>query len=163
MTEIDNVMVEMGRAVEQGRAGDRAGARAALEALWDSVGADGDALHRCSIAHYCADLQDAVADELEWDRRALAAVTDLTDERARRFQESLQVRAFLPSLHLNLADGYRRSGETDRARHHLGLAMDQADALPADEYGAWLRNALDRVRAALDAGSRAVLAGPVPA
>ena len=149
MTQIDEVMAEAGRAVQLGRAGDRAGARAVLEALWERVGADGDALHRCSIAHYCADVQDAVADELEWDRRALAAVADLRDERAQRYHESLRVRAFLPSLHLNLADGYRRAGETGPARRHLAEAVRQVGALPDDEYGAGLRSAIGAVRAAL--------------
>ncbi|MEU4424877.1 hypothetical protein AB0F81_30015 [Actinoplanes sp. NPDC024001] len=153
MSEIDDVLAQAGRAVEQGRAGDRAGARAALSALWERVGDGGDALHRCSIAHYLADLQDAVADELVWDRRALAAVSDLSDERAQRFHASLQVRGFLPSLHLNLADAYRRAGQPGPAREHLAQAVRHVDALPADEYGVQLRAALDRVRAALDAGS----------
>jgi hypothetical protein len=157
MTEIDDVMAEMGRAVEQGRAGDRVGARVALEKLWVRVGDDGDALHRCSIAHFCADLQDAVADELVWDRRALAAVAELSDERAGRFHDSLQVRGFLPSLHLNLADAYRRDGQPGPARHHLGQAVQHLDALPADVYGAQLREAVGRVREALDAGSPAPL------
>lgn len=123
MTEIDEVMADLGRA----------GARAALEALWVRVGDDGDPLHRCSIAHYCADLQDAVADELEWDRRALAAVGGLSDERARRFHDALQVRGFLPSLHVNLADAYRRHGEAGPARHHLQLAVRHLGVQP--RYG----------------------------
>ncbi|WP_328474053.1 hypothetical protein OHA21_14135 [Actinoplanes sp. NBC_00393] len=157
MTEIDNVLAEMGQAVEQGRAGDRVGARVALEALWARVGDDGDALHRCSIAHFCADLQDAVADELAWDQRALAAVSDLSDERAQRFHDSLQVRGFLPSLHLNLADAYRRNGEPGPAREHVAQAVQHLDALPDDEYGAQLRAAVGRVSDALDAGSLALL------
>jgi hypothetical protein len=154
----DGVMAEMGAAIERGRSGDRAGARDTLAALWERVGDDGDALHRCSIAHYLADLQDSVADELRWDQRALAAAGDLSDGRARRYDDSFRVRAFLPSLHLNLADAYRRSGRAVEAREHLRTAIEHLDALPADEYGAMLRAAVVRVRDQLAAGSTAALA-----
>jgi hypothetical protein len=158
--ETDGVMTAIGAAVEQGRAGEKAHAREALTRLWDQVGSAGDALHRCSIAHYLADLQDAVEDELRWDQRALGAVADLSDERAGRFHESLQVRGFLPSLHLNLADGYRRAGDRDRAGHHLGVARSLAGELPDDEYGSVVRGGIGRVGELLDAGSRAPLAVP---
>jgi len=153
-------MAGVGAAVEQGRAGDKAQARAALTGLWERVGSGGDALHRCSIAHYLADLQEAVADELLWDQRALAAVVDLTDERAQRFHESLQVRGFLPSLHLNLADDYRRVGDRDRAQHHLGVAGELAGGLPDDDYGSMIRGGIRQVADLLAAGSRAPLAVP---
>ncbi|GAB7037738.1 hypothetical protein JCM9533A_15870 [Catenuloplanes niger JCM 9533] len=147
-------MAAIGAAVERGRSGDRAGARESLTRLWDAVGEHGDALHRCSIAHYLADLQDTVADELTWDRRALAAVTDLDDERARHFHDSLRVRAFLPSLHLNLADAYRRAGEPAEARVHLSAAATDLAALPDDDYGSMIRAGIARAREALDSGSR---------
>lgn len=149
----DHVMAAIGAAVEQGRSGDRAAARDALTTLWDRVGEHGDALHRCSIAHYLADLQDAVTDELAWDQRALAAVTDLDDDRARSHHDSLRVRAFLPSLHLNLADAYRRAGEPAEARHHLTAATTDLDTLPDDDYGAMIRSGIARAREALDSGS----------
>ncbi|GAA4949497.1 hypothetical protein [Actinoplanes utahensis] len=152
-TEPDEVMAAIGAAVEQGRAGDRAAARETLTALWDRTGGHGDALHRCSIAHYLADLQDETTDELLWDQRALAAVTGLDDERARRFHDSLQARAFLPSLHLNLADAYRRTGDPASARHHLAAATTDVDLLPDDDYGAMLRSGIDKVRNALATGS----------
>jgi hypothetical protein len=139
----DEVMAAIGAAVEQGRAGDRAGARDALTALWDRAG--DDPLKRCSIAHYVADLQDSVADELAWDQRALAAANDLADPS--------QLRSFLPSLHLNLADAHRRSGHTAEARHHLGLAAEHLDLLPDDDYGRMIRGGMIKAREALDAGS----------
>lgn len=156
--EVDEVMTGIGAAVEQGRAGDKAQAREALAGLWERVGSAGDALHRCSIAHYLADLQDAVEDELLWDQRALAAVVDLSDERAQRFHENLQVRGFLPSLHLNLADDYRRVGDADRARHHLGVAGELADGLPDDDYGSLIRGGIQQVAELLGAGSTEPLA-----
>jgi hypothetical protein len=154
----DEVMTAMGAAVEQGRAGDRAGARQALAELWDTVGGQGDALHRCCIAHYLADLQDSVADELRWDQRALAAITDLSDERARQYRDSLQVRAFLPTLHLNLADAHRRSGDLAAARRFLETAVEHVDALPDDDYGTMIRGGIARVREAVESGSRMPLA-----
>lgn len=156
-TEIDAVMTAIGAAVEQGRAGARAPAREALVRLWEQVGDTGDALHRCSIAHYLADLQESVDDELLWDQRALAAVADLNDERAQRFHESLQVRAFLPSLHLNLADAYRRAGDHDRAQHHASVAGELARELPDDAYGAMIRGGVRQVAELLEVRSRAPL------
>ncbi|MGK5518907.1 hypothetical protein ACSNN9_06065 [Micromonospora sp. URMC 107] len=153
-------MATVGRALELGRAGDRSAARDALTELWDRVGDTGDALHRCTIAHHLADLQESVADEVTWDRRALAAVADLSDERVQRHHASLQVRAFLPSLHLNLADGYRRAGEVARARHHLTVAAPLAAELPDDGYGTMIRDAIARVTGLLDTGSREPLAAP---
>ena len=85
---IEAVWVEddvMGRvtAVVQGQAGDRAAARRELAAIWTEVEqSGGDAFHRCVIAHFLADLQDDLRDELVWDERALAAVAGVTDERA---------------------------------------------------------------------------------
>jgi hypothetical protein len=143
----DNVMTAMAAAVEQGRAGDRAGARQALEQLWEK--AQGDALHRCSIAHYAADVQDSVTDELMWDERALAAATELTDERTQEFDASMQVRALLPSLHLNLADAHRRAGNAAQARHHLAAATAHVDILPDDAYGQMIRSGIEKNQAAL--------------
>lgn len=154
----DDVMAAIGVAVEQGRAGDRAAARSALTKLWDSVGEQGAALHRCSIAHYLADLQETVTDELAWDQRALAAVSGLDDERAHGYHGSLQVRAFLPSLHVNLADAYRRAGRPTEAGHHLLAAVEGVDALPDDEYGSMIRAGITKAREALTAGSREPLA-----
>lgn len=44
------------QAVTEGRAGDIASARQNLLTLWSAVGVTGDPLHRCSLAHYLADL-----------------------------------------------------------------------------------------------------------
>lgn len=146
----DAVMEEIRKAQEMNVAGDRAGARAILEQLWETTE---DALHRCTIAHYLADLQGTVLDELRWDERALAAFPDLTDERVLAYDDTWRARAFLPSLHLNLADVHRRAGHESEARHHLAEATAAIDELPADDYGAMIREALGKVREALDSGS----------
>lgn len=65
----------------------------------------------------------------------------------------MQVRGFLPSLHLNLADCHRRLGDPTHARDHLAEAQRSVDALADDDYGRMLRDALQHVRDALDVGS----------
>ncbi|MET8307468.1 hypothetical protein [Micromonospora sp. NPDC005173] len=143
----DETMASIVAAVELGRSGQRAQAREALTALWDQIGEAGDAFHRCTLAHYLADLQDTTEAELGWDERALAAVSDLTDERAQQYHHSLQVHNFLPSLHLNLADDHRRLGNNTRAREHLALAERFVGRLPDDPYSevirAGIRNATE--------------------
>ncbi|MGC5333257.1 hypothetical protein [Micromonospora sp. DT62] len=153
-------MTRIGRALDLGAAGDRTAARVALTEVWEQVGDTGDALHRCTIAHHLADLQDSVTDEVAWDRRALAAVAYLSDERVQRDHASLRVRALLPSLHLNLADGYRRAGDVARAREHLTVAAPLVAELPDNAYGTMIREAIARVGTLLDAGSREPLAAP---
>ncbi|MCG5463822.1 hypothetical protein AB0K35_25325 [Micromonospora sp. NPDC053740] len=138
----DSTMTRIIEAVQLGQSGAPDRARELLTALWDELGPTGDALHRCTLAHYLADLQDTTEAELTWDERALAAVSDLTDERAQRYLPSLQVQAFLPSLYLNLADCHRRLGNAGVAREHLARAREHLLLLPDDPYGESIRAAV---------------------
>jgi hypothetical protein len=131
---------EIAAAVELGRSGKPAEARAALEALWDRAGDDTE---RCTIAHFLADLQEDPADELVWDERALAAAP----------ADDPGVRAFFPSLLLNLADVHRRLGHFDTARDFLARSGAVLDRLPEGEYGDLIRTGFTAVTAALDDGS----------
>ncbi|MFI6866194.1 hypothetical protein [Nocardia sp. NPDC050406] len=158
MTDADQTMLAINDAVVLGRQGDIPAAREALVALWDSVGVTGDALHRCTIAHYLADLYDHAADSLTWDLRALDAAESLTDERARQQDSALSVRGFYPSLHLNLADNFRRLGAFDSARAHLDAARRRLDALADDAYGQGVRDGISHVETALAEGSMERLA-----
>ncbi len=146
-------MTAINDAVTLGRQGDTAQARETLAQLWSSIGGDGDPLHRCVLAHYMADLHDHAADGLTWDVRALDAADLLTDERAQQQDSALTVRGFYPSLHLNLADDYRRLGAFETAHRHLDAARERLDALSDDGYGAGVRAGMDHVEAALAAGS----------
>ena len=146
----DEMMAAITAAIGLGHAGDRVAARDELERLW---GETDDALHRCTIAHFVADLQDSVADELMWDERALAVAADLTDERAQQHDASFQVRAFLPSLHLNLADAHRRLGNVPEAHRHLAAADVDIDSLPDDDYGRLILIGREKIRRALDENS----------
>ncbi|GAB2670474.1 hypothetical protein [Nocardia goodfellowii] len=160
----DDRMAEIFAAVRLG-SDDPKAARLALEQLWselssptpsatpptDSQRPAGDPLQRCVIAHHLAVLQEADADALIWDQRALAAVfgpgTPLDEG----------LRCFLPSLYLNLADSHRRCGDFETARMQLTIARGHLAVLVYDAYGAMIRSGLDRVEAALDAGSTARL------
>lgn len=57
-------MAEITAAVELSRAGQRAEARDRLTAIWERIGAHGDPLHRVTVAHFLADVQDDVHEEL---------------------------------------------------------------------------------------------------
>lgn len=132
-------------AVTLGRTGDTETARARLLELWTGIGTGGAPLHRCALAHYLADLYDDPAQALAWDIRALDAADTLGDDRAQRYHASLQVAGFYPSLHLNLADNYRRLGSWEAAGEQLIAARKHLNALPDDSYGAMIRTALDQV------------------
>lgn len=102
-----------------------------------------------TLAHYLADLYDDPAESLVWDVRALDAADALTDERAREHHESLRVAGFYPSLHLNLADDFRRLGSFRAATEHLDRAQDHLSALPDDPYGDTIRTAVHEMRRAI--------------
>lgn len=150
MTETDDIMQRFGGGLAASQAGDRELARSTFAELWAEVGEHGDPLHRCAIAHAMADVQDDLDAELEWDLRALDAASTLTDERVGEAGVVGTARSFQPSLHLNLADVYRRLGRHDEARHHLDAGLATVDALGDDGYGAMIRDGLARLGNELD-------------
>jgi len=156
----DAVMARAGQAVMLHRAGDREEARNRLMELWTEIGEDGDPLHRVTIAHYMADTQDEPADELAWDLRALTAADVLTDERLEQHHRSLAVRAFYPSLHLNLAADYVKLDREEEARTHLREARSAIGTLGDDAYGNGIRAAIERLELRLGAGGDGGPLGP---
>ncbi len=142
------ILAQVGEAIGRTR-NDRTGARALLAELWTAVGETGDALHRCAIAYAMADVQDAPADELVWDLRALAAADQLDDARLEAAGMAAIVADMMPSLHLNLADVYRRLGDPERAREHADLAHVALGKLVGSSSATMIRDALDRVTAQL--------------
>ncbi|GHJ04492.1 hypothetical protein TPA0906_63570 [Streptomyces olivaceus] len=153
-TAPDAVPTRIGQVVMLHHAGDREEARDRFLVLWAEIGEHGDALHRCTLAHYLADTQDDPADELAWDLRALSAAEELTGERpaAARHPGALAARVLTPSLHLNLAADYDRLGRREAARAHLGRARAAAEHLAPDRYGEGVRAAIDRLGRRLDDG-----------
>ncbi|MCX4678711.1 hypothetical protein OG413_25960 [Streptomyces sp. NBC_01433] len=141
----DAVMTRIGQAIMLLHGGDREEARNRFAVIWSEIGEGGDALHRCTLAHYMADTQDDPADELAWDLRALTAADGLSDERVAEHQDSLAVRAFYPSLHLNLAADYLKLQRPDTARTHLHRARAAAEVLPDSGYGTGVRTAIERL------------------
>ncbi|MFN3538611.1 hypothetical protein AYK61_13470 [Rhodococcus sp. SBT000017] len=150
MTEdLDTTMTAIVAAATEGRVGDSAGARRSLLGLWNEIGTDGDALHRCTLAHYLADLYDDPAQALAWNIRALDAADALTGNRVRRHHRSLYVAGFYPSLHLNLAEDYRRLASFEAAGAHIDSARRLAEDLPDDSYGTGIRDAITDIAEAI--------------
>lgn len=144
----DPTMVRIGEGVQlhHGR-GQREAARHVFTEVWEEIGGEqGDPLHVSVLAHSMADVQDDVHQELLWDQRALAAADLLTDDRlAQAGVTLLSVAGLYPSLHLNLADCYRRLGDPGRAREHLQQAQAGIGALDDDEYGQLIKGGLERL------------------
>lgn len=138
-------------AVTLGHQGETARARQDLLAIWDGLGVLGDPLHRCSLAHYLADLCPDPAVALIWDVRALDAAGALTDQRAGEHHAGLDVAGFYPSLHLNIADNLRRLSSFEAAAEQIGKAEECVAALPQGPYGDMVRTAIRGVRDAITA------------
>ena len=143
----DPTMAAIIDAVTQGRSGHTGNARSQLLELWKTIGVSGDPLHRCTVAHYVADLYSDPAQALAWDVRALDAADAVSERRVQEHHASLHIAGFYPSLHLNLADNYRRLGSFDTARDHLDAARARLSALQPDEYGELVRAGLNEVAA----------------
>lgn len=148
----DAVMTRIGQVIMLLHGGDREEARSRFGRLWSEIGVSGDALHRCTVAHYMADTQDEAEDELLWDLRALAAADGLDDARVARHDTAVAVRGFYPSLHLNLAADYLKLRRGAAARDHLARARAATDALADDGYGNGIRAAIDRLEWRLGEG-----------
>lgn len=159
----DPMMEAISVAVSLGYEGDPESARHRLLALWQEIGAGGDSLHRCTLAHYLADLYADPAEALMWDVRALDAAETLTEERVQQHDASLHVVGFYPSLYLNLADNFRRLGAFRAAAEQISHAEQHASALPGGPYGDTVRSAIQELRQAIarrDTTRRASAPGP---
>lgn len=120
-------------------------ARQQFAELWEEFEADSDAYPRCLLAHFIADTQHELDDELAWDLTALeiaeAAIEAGTDPTVPAVEK------FLPSLHMNLADGFRKQGDFVRARFHADCGMELGGGLGLDPYGQRVRAELIRIEA----------------
>uniref|UniRef100_UPI003AF1D153 hypothetical protein n=1 Tax=Streptomyces tritici TaxID=2054410 RepID=UPI003AF1D153 len=146
-------MTRIGQAMMLLHGGDREEARNRFGTLWEEIGAEGDPLHRCTLAHYMADAQDEPDDELAWDLRALTAAEELSEERVARHDSAVALRSLYPSLHLNLAADYVKLRRPDAAREHLARARAASEALDDDGYGNGVRAAIGRLESTLAAGA----------
>ena len=126
--------------------GERDEARARLAAVWEEIGPAGDPFHRCTLAHFMADLQQDPREELAWDLRALDAADALSDARLQEHHAALELRSFYPSLHLNLAEDYRKLGDRERASEHLERAAACVEPLPDEGFANFIRMGIARLR-----------------
>ncbi|MFF8595974.1 hypothetical protein ACF061_31995 [Streptomyces sp. NPDC015220] len=140
-----DVMTRIGQGFLLHHAGDREEARLRLLDLWHEIGADGDPLHRCTLAHYLAGTQDDPVDELAWHLRALSAAQELTDGGPTAHHGASAARALYPRLQLNLAADYVKLGRSEAARTHLRRARGAAAALAEDSYGDGVRAEIHRM------------------
>jgi hypothetical protein len=143
-SERDPILVGVGDAIGLTRS-EPARAREKLAALWATVGEDGDALHRCAIAHAMADVVETPEDELLWDLRALDAGVVLDDARLEAAGMAASVEGLMSSLHLNLADVYRRLGNAAKAREHVAASNAAIASLAGDGYAEMVKTALSRI------------------
>lgn len=132
--------------------GDRDAGRRDLLRCWESLGHTGYAAQRCVLAHYLADLEPDLDDEVRWDERALAAYADVQphDLEAIGIPEAA---GLAPSLHLNLGDGYRRQGRMREAQDQVAAGLVASGSLSDDGYGAMVRSGLQRLADRLAAGA----------
>lgn len=139
------MMQRIHRGIEHVQRGERELARHVLQQAWNDLSPDGDPLHRCAAAHTMADVQDDPRDELTWDLRALAAAAQISDEHVAEAGVDGPVLGFYPSLHLNLADVYRRLGESSFALDHIRLGLAALEHLAPNPYLAEIRRSLERI------------------
>lgn len=141
----DSIMREIQAAIATLQGGARNEARQALADIWAKIQHDPMPLHECTLAHFMADAQDELQDELKWDQRALAAAIRCTDAEAKGHHDSLSIAAFMPSLHLNLGDDYLRLGDRVACQRHLAAGIAASADLPDTPYANMIRGGLGRL------------------
>jgi len=144
----DVTMADVMRAVATLQRGDVVQARDELLDLWRRLGSCGGPAQRCVVAHFLADTEVEAERELVWDLRALEAATGGNHE-GNLDSVTPDLVAFLPSLHLNAGDAYRRLGRNERARRHADIGLECAHVLTDEGYGATIKEGLKRLRARL--------------
>jgi hypothetical protein len=138
-------------AIADAEGGDRATGREALLTCW-ALTSPQDHAHRCVLAHYLADLQDLLDDEVAWDRVALEEHRHLPED-ALVAVGIPDVTGLAPSLHLNLGDGYLREGRMADASDQLRQGLESVDALADDGYGRMVRDGLARLASRIEESS----------
>jgi len=146
----DPMMRRIMAAIDKHQRGENDDARVMMSALWAEIGENGDALHRCTLAHYMADLQSDPHQSMAWNQRALSAAEEMSAERLAATFETLDLRSFFPSLHLNLAEDFRELGDKASAARHLDAARQALDPSIDSGLAAMIRGGIDRLQSRLD-------------
>jgi hypothetical protein len=145
---MDMTSPEMAEIIAAITLSDKAESRTRLLALWERLSPNRAPLQLVSMAHALADTETELAEELEWDLRALEAATGSREPEDRDPAPGVPASG-LPSLYLSVAEGWRRTGDLDRARRHLARAERWMDGLPDDAYGNLIRGGLRRLQGLL--------------
>jgi len=135
-------------AIGLAQTGDRTTGRQALLACWEQTDPAQHAF-RCVLAHYLADVEDSVDDEVAWDTTALAEYAHLRGDDLAGVGIP-DAAGLAPSLHLNLGDGFLRQGRTAEAAEQLHAGLGAVAALGDDGYGQMIRDGLDRLASRID-------------
>jgi hypothetical protein len=114
---------------------DRTTGQQALLTCWEQTDPAQHAF-RCVLAHYLADVEDSVDDEVAWDTTALAEYAHLRGDDLAGVGIP-DAAGLAPSLHLNLGDGFLRQGRGRRAaaRGPRGGGRARRRRLRADDPG----------------------------
>ncbi len=143
--ESDPIMARISDGIARYHRGERDEARWLFTEIWAEIAPNGDPFHRCTLAHFMADLQEDPREELAWDLQALEAADSLTDVRVKEHHAAMELRTFYPSLHLNLAEDYRKLGERDLAHMHLERARTCVEPLPDEGFANMIRMGIARM------------------
>lgn len=85
-------------------------ARALYQQAWDTATDDYEA---CIAAHYVARFQDTPEETFRWNQEALNRADAVNDDR---------VKAFYPSLYVNMGKSYEELGNREEAERFYALA-----------------------------------------
>jgi hypothetical protein len=140
---------QLAAAMDLAHAGRRDEAAGLFEAIWSRL-PDRDRVRRLTVAHAMADLQDDPRDELAWDVLALEIAGRLSDEDLAQAGLDVSTESLYPSLHLNVAEAYRKVGDLDAARRHCAEGRAALAVLGSDPYGGMLIDAFARLEARID-------------
>src|SRR6478735_3657274 len=111
-------------AIGLAQTGDRTTGQQALLTCWEQTDPAQHAF-RCVLAHYLADMEDSVDDEVAWDTTALAEYAHLrgADLAAVGIPDAT---GLAPSLHLNHGDGRMIRDGLDRLASRIDSAESSA-------------------------------------
>ncbi|MFN8169728.1 MAG: hypothetical protein U0S36_13220 [Candidatus Nanopelagicales bacterium] len=139
MAEWESVL----QAVQTVLSGDPVEGRRLMEAAWAGTDEDDRAM-RSVLAHYLADVQDTLDDEIRWDESALRNLPLVADDELAAIGIA-SAAGLASSLHLNLGDGYLRRGDPVPPRREQESGTAALGALDDDGYAQLIRQGLERL------------------
>jgi hypothetical protein len=139
-----------GVAVTLGGEGERG--RQLLRECWDGT-AESDHPQRCVLAHYLADLEEALEAEVRWDETALASYRHVAPADLAMIGIP-DAAGLAPSLHLNLGDGYLRQSRLDEAQVQAAAGRAAIGAIGSDGYAAMISDGLHRLQERISTARR---------